>query len=210
MIAIEDRQMMPKDIAISELENELYFDYKISRTITFTRTDEPGCEICGNDVVASYIAPFLSSKAPLNKVQKLLFLKFKLTIDESVLIKHREHINCVYNTDDELKQLGITDLELIESEIPDQINEDNIIEAQIRQLQALGLRYRKEGDITGVIRCSSLLIKWVELKKKLKSEINTGTQNYKVADIINLGGVEDKKEEKHGRRPIDITPTRRD
>jgi len=208
MIAIEHEQTMPKDIAISELENELYFDYKISRTITFTRTDEPGCEICENDAIASYIAPFLSSKAPLEKIQKLLFLKFDFTTDEDTLIKHREHINCVYNTDDELKELGVTDLELIESEIPDKINEDNIIEAQIRQLQALGIRYRKEADTIGFIRCSSLLIKWVELKKKLKSELTSGTQNYKVADIINLGAREEK-EGKHERRPIDITPTGR-
>lgn len=209
MKAIEDGQKLPKDIAISELENELYFDYKISRTITFTRTDESGCKICENDVLASYVAPFLSSKAPLEKIQKLLFLKFGVKLDDDVLEGHREHINCVYNTDDELKELGIRDLELIESEVPDQINEDTIIETQIRQLQALAIRYRKEGDTVGFIRCSSLLIKWVELKKKLKSEINTGTQNYKVADIINLNNPE-KKEERHERRPIDITAKRTD
>lgn len=207
MKEIEDNQSLPKDMEIKELENELYFDYKISRTITFIRTDEPGCKICEDDEVASYVAPFLSSKAPIEKVQKLLFLKFGNIIDKDILLEHRKHINCVYNTDEELKELGIRDLELIESEVPDIINEDKIIENQIRQLQALAIRYRKEGETNGFLKCSSLLIKWVELKKKLKSELVTGTQNYKVADIINLG---EPKEKKHERRPVDITPKRTD
>lgn len=202
MNTIEDKAKIPKEILIKDLEEELYFDYKISRTITFVRSDDPDCEICKDDKVAEYVAPFLSSKAPLDKVQKLIFLKFGFIIENEVFEKHREHINCVFNTDDELKEIGIRDLELIEAEIPDVINEDKIIETQIRQLQALAISYRKEGETGGFLKCSSLLIKWVELKKKLKMEIKSGgSEHYKIADIINLG---DPRGKEDGRKPIDI------
>ena len=171
---------------IEEIEKELYFNCGVSRTIEFVTKRVKGCIICDNKELSDYIAPFISSSASKDKIRKLIYYKFGITVLDEDINEHRPHITCEYYTDDELKTIAVEDLKMLESEIIGDINEDVIIESQIRQLTALAHLARKDGDSKMYMDCSDKLYKWVILKKKLKQEMPQNTTNVMFGDVIKM------------------------
>lgn len=199
---------LPIDMAIKRKENELYFDYNISRSIEFSFKKDDKCGICKNEALSRYIAPFASSQTPLEKVCELVNLKFGIIITPEDVITHRKHIRCVYKTEEEIEEEALQDLAVIESDISGNIDEDKLIESQIRQLWADSLRYKQAGEFGKAIQCSNQLHKWVVLKKTLKKEMPQGEKNVMLADIINIGDLKGKKGKVDGTKTIDIKSKR--
>lgn len=202
-----DEDTLPMEMKIKKLENELFFDFGVSRTAEFKTKRVVGCPVCNNKELSDYIGRFISSSVPSDKIRKLVFYKFKVTLLDEDIDEHRPHISCVYYEDEELKDIAVNDLKMIESEIVEDINEDTIIESQIRQLTALAHLARKSGDIKEYMDCSDKLYKWVILKKKLKQEMPTTTNNVLFGDVIKLAT--DDKDDKN-RIPITARSAKND
>ena len=181
-----DGDTLPMEMRLKKLEDELFFDFGVSRTMEFTTKPAKDCIICDNSGLSGYIARFISSSSPNDKIRKLAFYKFGISLLDEDINEHRQHIACKYHEDDELKDIALHDLKLVESEIVEDMNEDSIIESQILQLTALAHVARKNGDIKEYMDCSDKLYKWVVLKKKLKQEMPTSTNNVMFGDVIKL------------------------
>lgn len=160
-----ENELIPYDLR--SFENKLNWDYNIPRTLSYSITHETGCMICENQDIAHYIAPFMTSGVPYDKVIQLIMLKFGIKVTEDVLAKHKNHIICTYIPDGELEKRIMSDMRIIETDNTSTMDTNVVIESTIRGLNARRLFLEKTNtygkEWTDIIQ---QLKQWTELKLK--------------------------------------------
>jgi len=153
------------------LEDTLIFDFNIPIGTEFELLKiDNRCLICENEDVAKESAPFFFSETPTNELVSFMKEKYNLALLPEEIDEHRSHIRPIY--DDELRDLAKRDLKLIESDIRSKINEEDVIESNIRSLNARRLVLEKTGEYGREWRdTTQTLHKWVELKLKKEKKI---------------------------------------
>jgi len=171
-------------IEAEKLEKELIFDYRIPLNVIYTIKKDVTCEICNNEELVKYISQFIVSDVPEIKILKLIKLKFNIMLSSEIIEKHKDHIICEICNDRELQNDALNDIALIESDIVQKIDNKKVIESQIRQLYAMELQLKKEGDYSTALQCSKQLQNWIKMKEEIYNE-KKEVKNLFFGDLVN-------------------------
>lgn len=197
---IEDSGFVNPTIKLKELEMQTTFDYNVPVTGEFKCIIDRNCEVCANEDITNYVAKYLSSKAPTKTIKDMVFYKFGKSIDLKEFENHRKHITCEFKTDLDIQAEAIEELNIIESDISTKIDENIIIENQIRQLYALTLQAKKLGDMDKALQYTQQLRQWIVLKKKANNELSEGSSSFMIGDMIKIDSIENNNGIDNGRK----------
>ena len=168
-------------------ETEFNWNYKIPKGVNIILDKKPSCPICRNDKFNLWSAPYIIAKVDTNKLIEAA-KDFDLIITPEIIISHRKHIDIVPLIDENVRTNAKEAMKLIESDLPEKINEKQLLESNLKTLWGRRLYLEKEGlqntkeymDVIGAIE------KHISLKLKMKGEIADSTVNISLSDIIKV------------------------
>jgi len=180
--------------------NRLEWNYNVPKSLRYLFIEEANtqCPLCKNQEVRNWSAPYIMAGVSYEDLTKILFDYFNFHTTPELIEWHRKHIRVKYNPNNDIRKQAIKEMEYIESDLPKQIDEKQVMESAIRSLQAKKLKMDAaadgEYDVKEYVMVCQQLNKWVELKLKMNKELPE-SGNVSLADLIKIGVLADNNAE---------------
>jgi predicted house-cleaning noncanonical NTP pyrophosphatase (MazG superfamily) len=176
--------------------NKMIWDYDIPQSIDYLVEIHDNCEICKNTDVKDWSAPFIAANVNYDQIIKAIEKMFGFITTPEIIANHRTHIKTNIVTDAEVKSSFKRQMELIESDTPKKIDEKVALESLIRGLYARK-QFLEKTDQYGkeYIFNAQQLKQAIELKLKMKNELQEPSERATLHDIVKLFEIKRKIDE---------------
>ena len=147
----------------------------------------PSCPICQHDEFNAWSAPYFIAKVPSTKLIEAA-KEIELVLKDEHIIEHANHIKAIPLIDKDIRTKAIDAMKLIESDLPEKIDEKQLLESNLRTLWGRRLYLEKTGNqgTKEYMDTISAIEKHIALKLKLKGEIDNSVVNVSLADVIKM------------------------
>jgi hypothetical protein len=172
---------------LDSFETEFNWNYKVPKGVNFVLKNVPGCPICQHEEYNTWSAPYFIANVPSDRLIAAA-KEFKLVLKDEHIKEHAHHVKATPLIDGDIRTKAIDTMKLIESDLPEQINEKQLLESNLKTLWGRRLYLEKSGqqDTKEYMDTINAIEKHIALKLKLKGEIDDSKVNISLADVIKL------------------------